>query len=311
MYETALQKQMWIIRVLLTTVASYLQGGSTRRRSRLSYGRGGGRGDASLPPVPQPSSSPPAVRAAAVVLPGGDDIIVHEAVEQPLLFGELPASGELAVPVAETPEAGAAATDATAAELAASQTAAGVRAGNAAAAKQPAAAVTAALLPSEVAEARAEPVTAAVMAVPAQAAVSLKESGPKTTQPPVAVSEGSEAGLGGVEVQGAAPPAAATAAGTVSTKPAAEQAKAAVQENPDAPMPATGGQPCAAALPTSPAPAPVQAAEANSLAPAPAAAAAVPHAAAAASAYELERLEVASSDGSYCSAASQSGSLHG
>ena len=251
----------------------HVQGGTTRRRSRLSHGgRGSRSGDASLP-LPQlmvqPATSPPALPAAPVLLLSDDDMIVHQMVEQPVLFGDMPAAGDV-IPVAAGPEtAGSSETDSSSNQLLAA----------------------AAPLPPEESAPAAQPASAelgVISEVPPPAAAANQEASPKTTQQIAAVSEGQKAAGGGAPMFGAEPPAAAGAAGN---SLAISEALLLVPDSAD-----DEGPPVAAVCDT-------------------AAAAAKPPAAqdatADAMAAEIDRLEVESSDGSYCSAASESGSHQG
>lgn len=250
----------------------HVQGGSTRRRSRLSHGgRGSRSGDASLP-LPQlmvqPATSPPALPAAPVLLLSDDDMIVHQMVEQPVLFGDMPAAGDV-VSEAAGPETAGSETDSSTNQLLA----------------------VAALLPPEESAQAAEPASAelgVISEVPPPAAAANQEASPKTTQQIAAVSEGQQAAGGGAPMFGAEPPAAAGAAGN---SLAISEAPLLVPDSAD-----DEGPPVAAVCDT-------------------AAAAAEPPAAqdatADAMAAEIDRLEVESSDGSYCSAASESGSHQG
>lgn len=240
-----------------------LQRGSTRRRSRLSQGRGG---DGGLP-LPQPplQAAPPLLAAPMpVVLPAGDDdIIVHESVEQPIIF-ELQAPAEqLPVSVVAQPQ--------------------GLPA-----------AVGSALLPQ--------------MLPPEAAPQAVAETAPAESQPEAPQQVASILGGGQPAEAAAAAPSGSPAAaseGAAAITPAAaglDTAAAAEADTPSSPKTKTS---------TPPAPQPAQqasepaaaAAAGDETATSPAATAV--DAAVLATAEELDRLEVESSDGSYCSAESQ------
>jgi hypothetical protein len=231
--------------------------------------------------------SPPVVLPAPVLLPSGDDIIVHEAVEQPVLFGDLPAAGGV---ITDSEGAARPATELDVRQLA-----------------------VAALLPAEESSLAAEPTAGGPAADPAAqppAAATTQELSPKTTHPTPAVSEGDEPGADGPLAFVMAPPAAlsaSSAALAVSSDAAAAPGAATLTDSPSAPSaPATTSD-----MPRRQAEAPAAPPQLASTPEPPAAQDAPNTAMADAVADEMDRLEVESSDGSYCSAASQSGGHQG
>lgn len=265
-----------------------MQGGTTRRRSRLSHGGRGSRGgDVSLP-LPQlmvqPATSPPALPAAPVLLLSDDEVIVHQMVEQPALFGDMPAAGDEIFQAAGAAETTDLATDPAADQLRA----------------------VAALLPPEESAPAAESTSAesvVISEVPLAALAASQEESPKMTQQVAAVSEGQKAVGGGAPASAAGLPASASAASQgLAISEALLLGAADVEGPPAAAVSDTTSQVAGAAMGLS---SPAAAAGA------PAAQDAEANATADAMAAEIARLEVESSDGSYCSAASESGSHQG